>query len=99
MSRAGGHPRAQRGPPGVWGGAGVPAREKSVDRGQNARATLAGDAAFQVGFEHPDWFNGFEHDPEEAACVRVAPLRELAASRESLVATHLSLPSCLPCGD
>jgi hypothetical protein len=37
--------------------------------------------------------NGFEHDPEEAARVRVRLLRELAANRESLVATHLSFPS------
>src|SRR4051794_17583063 len=33
---------------------------------------------------------GFEHDPEEAVRVRVPLLRELAANRESLVATHLS---------
>ena len=57
------------------------------------RLTFAGDAVFQVGFEHPDWYNGFEHDPEEAARVRVHLLRELAANRESLVATHLSFPS------
>src|SRR5262250_2611513 len=57
------------------------------------RLTFAGDAVFQVGFEHPDWRNGFEHDPEEAARVRVRLLRELAANRESLVATHLSFPS------
>ena len=57
------------------------------------RLTFAGDAVFQVGFEHPDWFNGFEHDPEEAARVRVRLLRELAVNRESLVATHLSFPS------
>jgi glyoxylase-like metal-dependent hydrolase (beta-lactamase superfamily II) len=38
-------------------------------------------------------FAGFEHDPEEAARVRVRLLRELAANRESLVATHLSFPS------
>ena len=56
------------------------------------RLTFAGDAVFQVGFEHPDWYNGFEHDPEEAARVRVRLLRELAANRESLVATHLSFP-------
>ena len=48
---------------------------------------------FAVGFDHPDWHNGFEHDPEEAARVRVRLLRELAANRESLVATHLSFPS------
>ena len=57
------------------------------------RLTFAGDAVFQVGFEHPDWQNGFEHDPEEAAHVRIRLLRELAANRESLVATHLSFPS------
>ena len=57
------------------------------------RLTFAGDAVFQVGFEHPDWYNGFEHDPEEAARVRVRLLRELAATREPLVATHLSFPS------
>ena len=57
------------------------------------RLTFAGDAVFQVGFDRPDWQNGFEHDPEEAARVRVRLLRELAANRESLVATHLSFPS------
>jgi len=57
------------------------------------RLMFAGDAVFQVGFEHPDWYNGFEHDPEEAARVRVRLLRELAANREPLVATHLSFPS------
>jgi glyoxylase-like metal-dependent hydrolase (beta-lactamase superfamily II) len=57
------------------------------------RLMFAGDALFQVGFEHPDWYNGFEHDPEEAARVRVRLLRELAANREALVATHLSFPS------
>jgi glyoxylase-like metal-dependent hydrolase (beta-lactamase superfamily II) len=57
------------------------------------RLTFAGDAVFQVGFERPDWHNGFEHDPEEAARVRISLLRELAASREPLVATHLSFPS------
>jgi hypothetical protein len=45
------------------------------------------------GGEHPDWYNGFEHDPEEAVRVRVSLLRELAVNRESLVATHLSFPS------
>lgn len=57
------------------------------------RLTFAGDAVFAVGFEHPDWFNGFEHDPEEAARVRVRLLRELATTREMLVATHLPFPS------
>ena len=57
------------------------------------RLTFAGDALFQVGFDHPDWHNGFEHDPAEAARVRVRLLRELAAAREPLVATHLPFPS------
>jgi glyoxylase-like metal-dependent hydrolase (beta-lactamase superfamily II) len=57
------------------------------------RLTFAGDAVFQVGFEHPDWHNGFEHDPEEAARVRVPLMRELAATREPFVATHLPFPS------
>jgi glyoxylase-like metal-dependent hydrolase (beta-lactamase superfamily II) len=51
--------------------------------------TFAGDAIFAVGFEQPDWHNGFEHDPEEAARVRVRLLRELAETGEMLVATHL----------
>ncbi|WP_331376617.1 MBL fold metallo-hydrolase [Sinorhizobium chiapasense] len=55
--------------------------------------TFAGDLVFQVGFEHPEWYNGFEHDPEEAARVRVRLLRELAATGELLVATHLPFPS------
>ena len=57
------------------------------------RLTFAGDAVFQVGFDQPEWQNGFEHDPEEAARVRVRLLQELAATGESLVATHLPFPS------
>jgi glyoxylase-like metal-dependent hydrolase (beta-lactamase superfamily II) len=57
------------------------------------RLTFAGDAVFQVGFDHPDLQNGFEHDPEEAARVRVRLLREMAESGEMLLATHLSFPS------
>jgi len=57
------------------------------------RLTFLGDAIFQVGFDHPDWHNGFEHDPAEAARVRLRLLRELAATGEPLVATHLPFPS------
>ena len=57
------------------------------------RLTFAGDAVFTVGFEQPEWHNGFEHDPEEAARVRIRLLRELAATGEQLVATHLPFPS------
>jgi glyoxylase-like metal-dependent hydrolase (beta-lactamase superfamily II) len=66
------------------------------------RLTFAGDAVFPVGFDRPDWHNGFEHDPEEAARVRVRLLRELAATGEPLVATHLPFPSLgrvAPAGD
>jgi glyoxylase-like metal-dependent hydrolase (beta-lactamase superfamily II) len=55
--------------------------------------TFAGDAVFEVGFDNPEWQNGFEHDPEEATRVRIQLLRELAATGESLVATHLPFPS------
>ena len=55
--------------------------------------TFAGDIVFPVGFDHPDWHNGFEHDPEEAVRVRIRLLRELAATGELLVATHMPFPS------
>jgi glyoxylase-like metal-dependent hydrolase (beta-lactamase superfamily II) len=55
--------------------------------------TFAGDIVFPVGFDHPDWHNGFEHDPEEAVRVRIRLLREMAATGELLVATHMPFPS------
>jgi glyoxylase-like metal-dependent hydrolase (beta-lactamase superfamily II) len=55
--------------------------------------TFAGDAVFPVGFDHPDWHNGFEHDPEESARVRIRLFRELAETGGLLVATHLPFPS------
>lgn len=57
------------------------------------RLMFAGDAVFPVSFEHPDWHNGFEHDPEEASRVRVRLMRELAATGGLLVATHMPFPS------
>ncbi len=57
------------------------------------RLTFAGDAVFAVGFDHPDWYNGFEHDPEEAARVRLGLLRDAVATGELLSATHLPFPS------
>jgi glyoxylase-like metal-dependent hydrolase (beta-lactamase superfamily II) len=63
-----------------------------VDSG-GQRLTFAGDAVFPVGFDHPEWQNGFEHDPEEAARVRVGLFRELAQNGGLLVATHLPFPS------
>jgi glyoxylase-like metal-dependent hydrolase (beta-lactamase superfamily II) len=57
------------------------------------RLMFAGDALFPVSFDHPEWHNGFEHDPEEASRLRVRLLRELAATGEWLVATHMPFPS------
>jgi glyoxylase-like metal-dependent hydrolase (beta-lactamase superfamily II) len=57
------------------------------------RLIFAGDAVFPVAFDHPDWQNGFEHDPEEATRVRVRLLKDAAATGDLLVATHLPFPS------
>jgi len=57
------------------------------------RLTFLGDAVFPNHFDRPDWHNAFDHDPEEAVRVRVRLLRELAATREPLIAAHLSFPS------
>ena len=57
------------------------------------RLTFLGDAVFPDHFDRPDWYNAFDHDPEEAVRVRVRLLRQLAATREPLVAAHLPFPS------
>lgn len=57
------------------------------------RLSFLGDAIFPVGFDHPEWHNGFEHDPEESVRVRVRLLREAAETGELLVAAHLPFPS------
>ena len=57
------------------------------------RLMFAGDAMFQGTFENPEWHNGFEHYPEEAARVRIGLMEELARTRGALVATHLPFPS------
>jgi glyoxylase-like metal-dependent hydrolase (beta-lactamase superfamily II) len=57
------------------------------------RLMFAGDAMFPVAFDHPDWHNGFEHDPEASARVRVRLFRELAENGGLLVAAHLPFPS------
>lgn len=57
------------------------------------RLTFAGDAMFPVAFDHPNWQNGFEHDPEESTRVRVGLFRELAENRGILVGAHLPFPS------
>lgn len=57
------------------------------------RLTFAGDAMFPVGFDHPEWQNGFEHDPEESTRVRIGLFQELAENGGLLVAAHLPFPS------
>ena len=57
------------------------------------RLTFLGDAVFPNHFDHPDWHNAFDHDPEEAVRVRERLLRELVASGEPVVAAHLPFPS------
>lgn len=57
------------------------------------RLMFAGDAIFPVSFDHPEWHNGFEHDPEEATRVRLRLMHELAANGSWLVSTHLPFPS------
>lgn len=57
------------------------------------RLMFAGDAMFPVGFDHPDWHNGFEHDPEESIRVRIRLFRELVETGGLLVAAHLPFPS------
>jgi glyoxylase-like metal-dependent hydrolase (beta-lactamase superfamily II) len=57
------------------------------------RLMFAGDAIFPVSFDHPEWHNGFEHDPEEATRVRLQLLRELVTTGSWLVATHMPFPS------
>lgn len=54
--------------------------------------TFLGDAVFHNHFDRPNWHNAFDHDPEEAVRVRVRLLQELAATRELLVASHVSFP-------
>ncbi|MBB4184433.1 glyoxylase-like metal-dependent hydrolase (beta-lactamase superfamily II) [Sinorhizobium terangae] len=58
-----------------------------------SRLMFAGDALFPVSFDHPEWHNGFEHDPEEATRVRLRLMRELAETGSSLVSTHIPFPS------
>ncbi|PPQ17712.1 MBL fold metallo-hydrolase [Bradyrhizobium sp. AC87j1] len=57
------------------------------------RLMFAGDAIFPVSFDHPEWHNGFEHDPEEATRVRIRLMRELVETGAWLVATHMPFPS------
>ena len=57
------------------------------------RLTFVGDALLPHSFDQPGWHNGFEHDPEEAVRVRLRLLRELAATGEPMMGTHLPFPS------
>jgi len=59
----------------------------------NDKLMFGGDAIFPVSFDHPEWHNGFEHDPEEATRVRLRLMAELVASGSWLVSTHMPFPS------
>ncbi|WP_246797998.1 MBL fold metallo-hydrolase [Burkholderia perseverans] len=65
-----------------------------VDIASNGeKLTFVGDAIFEVNFDHPEWQNGFEHDPEKALDVRVALLEEAAETGALLAAAHVAFPS------
>jgi hypothetical protein len=69
------------------------------------RLTSAGDLVFAVGFDHPDWHNGFEHDPRRRPAsgsvlwVNEAMVNEGARSLSRIDAQHLSMSFLeAPCG-
>ncbi|MEX3841571.1 MULTISPECIES: MBL fold metallo-hydrolase [Paraburkholderia] len=65
-----------------------------VDVASNGeKLTFAGDAIFEVGFDNPEWQNGFEHDPDVAADVRIALLTDAAETGALLAAAHVAFPS------
>lgn len=65
-----------------------------VDVASNGETlTFVGDAIFEVGFDHPEWQNGFEHEPDVAKDVRLALLNEAAETGAMLAATHVAFPS------
>ncbi|WP_109483667.1 MBL fold metallo-hydrolase [Paraburkholderia sp. C35] len=57
------------------------------------KLTFVGDAIFDVGFDNPNWQNGFEHDPEMSVDVRIALLDEAAETGALLAAAHVAFPS------
>ncbi|MCA8022922.1 MBL fold metallo-hydrolase [Burkholderia metallica] len=65
-----------------------------VDIASNGeRLTFVGDAIFEVNFDHPEWQNGFEHDPEGSVDVRLALFNEAAETGAMLAAAHVAFPS------
>ncbi|AOJ33796.1 MBL fold metallo-hydrolase [Burkholderia metallica] len=65
-----------------------------VDIASNGeRLTFVGDAIFEVNFDHPEWQNGFEHDPEGSVDVRLALFKEAAETGAMLAAAHVAFPS------
>lgn len=57
------------------------------------KLTFVGDALFEVGFDNPQWQNGFEHDPETALDVRLALMNDAAETGAMLAAAHVAFPS------
>jgi len=65
-----------------------------VDVASNGeKLTFVGDAIFEVGFDNPEWQNGFEHDPEAAVDVRISLFNEAAETGSLLAAAHVAFPS------
>lgn len=60
---------------------------------QGEKLTFVGDMIFEVGFDHPTWQNGFEHEPEVATVARIALLDEAAETGSLLAAAHIAFPS------
>ena len=57
------------------------------------RLMFGGDSVFPPGFDCPHWHNGFDQEPEETVRVRVGLLRELSATGQPLVPTHVPFPA------
>jgi len=62
------------------------------------RLMFAGDAVFAVGFEHPEWYNGFETRPRGGGPRSGPSLRELAGDRGGAGGHSSVVPVRLPCG-
>jgi glyoxylase-like metal-dependent hydrolase (beta-lactamase superfamily II) len=63
------------------------------------RLMFAGDAVFAVGFEHPEWYNGFEHDPRGGSPRPGASFAGAGGDRRGAGGHSPIVPVRLPCGD
>ena len=63
-----------------------------VDAARQIAVTVTGDAVFQVGFEHPDWYFGFDTDAETAQKNRKALIEQAATDKVKLLGYHWAYP-------